>query len=202
MKKKLALFDFDGTLIAGDSLHSFLRIALPAPRLALGMAQQAPRVLAALLGMADKSRAKERLLAELFTGWNREALQEAGRTYAAKFFPRQLRPGAAQRVASYLADGFRVIIVTASMEEWVAPCAKALGAECIATRLEYREGVFTGRFATPNCIREEKVRRIQTLLDPSLSDEIHAYGDSPSDLPMLRLAQRQFYRPDYSLPLE
>lgn len=201
MNTRLALFDFDGTLIRGDSLFSFLRFAVPGPRFFLHMGGMLPRMAVARLGFMDRSITKEQLLARFFTGWRQEALAEAGAEYARTVFPGQLRQGARERVTHYLDNGFRVFVVTASLEEWVLPCAEALGAECVGTRLAYEGGVCTGRFATPNCTGEEKVRRIAALVDPRMAAVIHAYGDTESDRPMLALAHKAFYKPDYTVPL-
>lgn len=159
------------------------------------MGEVAPRMAAARLGFMERSKIKEQLLARFFKGWRQEALAEAGAEYARRIFPEQLFRGARERAAYYLDNGFRVLIVTASLEEWVLPCAEALGAECVGTRLAYEDGICTGRFATPNCTGEEKVRRIAALCDTRRASAIHAYA-------MLALAHRAFYKPDYTLPPE
>ena len=181
---------------------AFLRLTQSAPRLTAGMAKYFLPVLAAKLDFVDRSKVKEQLLAFFFSGWSKDQLNEAGARYAETIFPASLRPGARERVELYRRNGFRVIIVSASLEEWVAPCAQLLGVECIATRLEYERAFCTGHFATPNCAGEEKVRRIKACLDLGEAVEIHAYGDTPSDRPMLELAQRIFYKPEYTTQLE
>jgi phosphoserine phosphatase len=60
--------------------------------------------------------------------------------------------------------------------------------------LEFVEGKFSGRFATPNCNGQEKVNRIKEYLNPEDYNPIFAYGNSSGDKPMLDMADHGFYR--------
>ena len=69
------------------------------------------------------------------------------------------------------------------------------GIELIATKLEFKAGKLTGKFATNNCYGAEKSHRIKELFDLELYDYIYAYGDSRGDKEMLALADESFYKP-------
>ncbi len=191
----LALFDFDGTLTRADTMFAFARHAVGLPRFALGMAALTPALVAHALGLLPAARAKERFLARFFGGWPASRLAEAGRLFCREVLPGTMRPGALERVAWHRARGDRILVVSASCEAWLAPFCEAHGLELVATRLEVRDGLVTGRLASANCNGVEKVNRIRALLDPAGYAEIHAYGDSPGDRPMLDLATERHWRP-------
>ena len=50
-----------------------------------------------------------------------------------------------------------------------------------------------GAFATPNCNREEKARRIRAAFDLQQFASIIAYGNSSGDAAMFALAQEAWY---------
>lgn len=88
--------------------------------------------------------------------------------------------------------GDRVVVVTASMLQWVKPWCESHGvAEVLATEPEIDSctSTLTGRFATPNCHGEEKMRRVRALVGEPGGYEIWAYGDSHGDDAMLEAAR-------------
>lgn len=191
--RSLTLFDLDGTLISCDSLWSFLTFTLSPLALASGLFRLALPLCPLIPGFS-RDRAKERLLAHFYAGWSRERLEAAGEQLAERLIPDRLFPGVEQAIQEYVQKGFRVIVVSASPEIWSAPCAARLGAECIGTLLEFENGIFTGKFSSPNCTGEEKVLRVKSCIPEAADREIHAYGNSSGDLPMLRMANQSFYR--------
>ncbi|HEY0274315.1 MAG TPA: HAD-IB family phosphatase, partial [Chitinophaga sp.] len=94
-----------------------------------------------------------------------------------------------EAIQEHLAAGHRVIVVTASAEEWVRPFCQGMGIEVIGSRMETdAEGRLTGKLLGLNCNGEEKVCRIKAQVDLSAYTSIYAYGDSSGDRPMLALA--------------
>jgi len=85
-------------------------------------------------------------------------------------------------------------MVTASLDTWTKPFADKFGMKLIATKAEFKNGVFTGNFATPNCNGEEKVKRIKKEISGKKFDKIIAFGDTVSDKPMLSWADEGHYR--------
>ena len=191
----LALFDMDGTLTRDDTMLAFirfrsgpwryLRMLLPAGILhALGRIRVIP---------ADAG--KRRLMRAAFAGVaTSDVLRDAER-FAKDELPGLMREGALERLRWHVQEGHRTIIVTASSTAWLQPWLAAASLEVIATGLEVRNGRYTGELSTPNCKGEEKVRRLREILDPSLYERIYAYGDTPSDRPMLALSTDACYAP-------
>jgi phosphoserine phosphatase len=105
-----------------------------------------------------------------------------------------------------------VVVVSASIDRWVKPFFEP-SVIIIGTQIETRDGFLTGRFATPNCYGEEKVRRLRqlfpelafggishsSLLAPRSSKNprplVIAYGDSRGDRELLQLADEAHYKP-------
>jgi phosphoserine phosphatase len=82
-----------------------------------------------------------------------------------------------------------VFICTAATQGTADMLAHVLGFDGAAgSRLEARDGVYTGRFDGPFCYREGKPLRMQELAEARGLDleASWAYSDSASDLPMLR----------------
>jgi phosphoserine phosphatase len=65
----------------------------------------------------------------------------------------------------------------------------------IASRMEVKDEMITGKIDGRNCHGEEKKRRIQEAFDLSAYQEIYCYGDTKGDKPMLSLATSAFYKP-------
>lgn len=193
--RDLALFDFDGTITGADTLFHFLRFAVPGPRFVLGAVLLSPVLAAYKLGLMGNARAKTLVLAHFFKGLSRAEFRARGAAFAAQVLPGLIRPKALARIREHQARGDRVLVVSASLSDWVGGWCAAQGLELAATEAEVLDGRLTGRLATPNCHGPEKVRRIRALLDPAAYARIHAYGDSAGDREMLALAHEPHFRP-------
>lgn len=189
------MFDFDGTLTRRDTLFAFLFFAkgfFPA----LGVVLKcSPWLGLALLFPPLRSTTKERLLSVAFKGWPQVRLVDKGVAFCKKRLPGLLRPAGMAALHQHRADGHVCALVTASMDWWTAPFAAQHGLTLISTQGEVAGGVFTGKFAVPNCIGPEKVNRIRAVFDPGSFSRVIAYGDSNGDRAMLALAQEAHYKP-------
>ena len=106
-----------------------------------------------------------------------------------------LRPLAMQKLNWHKQNGDKIVIVSASLEKYLAPWREKNGFELIASRLEVRDERITGNLAGLNCHGKEKVRRIKEKYDLLGFNKICAYGDTKGDLPMIDLAHESFYKP-------
>jgi HAD superfamily hydrolase (TIGR01490 family) len=101
-----------------------------------------------------------------------------------RIYPRML-----QRAYDHQEAGAPVYIVTAALQEMADVLARVLVFDGgIGSRLEARDGVYTGRAGGPFNYREGKVASIRELAEREGFDlaACWAYSDSESDLPMLR----------------
>jgi len=190
---RLALFDLDGTLLAGDTdvlWCVFLVETGVLERETFGVANR---------DVAERY-ARGAISADEFAGFYAATL--AGRSAAAwapvrdRFVRAEIEPriGSAARalVAQHRDAGERLVLTTATNRFLAAPIAASLGIdELIATELEIAaNGDFSGRTAGIVNMRAGKVARIAAWLDaqhlpPAALDAATFYSDSVNDLPLL-----------------
>jgi phosphatidylglycerophosphatase C len=200
--KRIAFFDFDGTITTRDTLLEFIRYSKGIPRFYLGFLLTSPWLVAYKIKLISNQRAKERVLRYFFNHTPLDQFEQTCKAFAREDLPALLRPKALQEIARLKAAGATVVIVSASPENWIRDWTSSIGAELLATRLEttpdkkndktYR---LTGRIFRTNCHGDEKVRRIREAYDLVEYNEIYTYGDSGGDRPMLKLGTASFYRP-------
>lgn len=197
MLKTYALFDFDGTLIRGDSI---ILLCLYARRKGWVGARYLLGAAWAALGYGLKTlppeRAKERALAFL-AGLDRAELDARVAAFYADVLKPRLRPEGVMQVRRHVAAGHAVLLVSASSAFYLEPLRQELGlTDIVATRWDTdAAGALTGRVCGENCRGLQKALRLAEYLaskgdrlDPATSC---AYGDSYGDLPMLRLCGRK-----------
>jgi HAD superfamily hydrolase (TIGR01490 family) len=186
-RRALALFDFDGTLVHGDSIVAFVRFAR-----ARGIIKRREFAAACLYGaltalrLTDAARAKGKALSFL-SRMTPEAADALCRQFAEQALLPALYPQGLEAMQRHADAGDTVLIVTASPERYMRALAGALPVhEIIATR----QG--TDGAITQNCRGEAKADRIREwlALNRITADfaASHAYGNSTGDLPMLRMA--------------
>jgi HAD superfamily hydrolase (TIGR01490 family) len=159
------------------------------------MAALSPMLVAYKLGLIPNYRAKQYMLSYFFKGMPEERFKEIAEDYSLRHIDTIVRPKAMERIAWHKAQGHRVVVVSASLECWLKPWCDENGLELLATRLEMKDGIVTGRLLTRNCYGPEKVNRIKERYNLDDYDTIYAYGDSRGDKEMLALADKPHYKP-------
>ena len=186
----VAAFDFDGTLVAGDSLMAFLRRACGTEATVRALTAQVRPVAGSLArsGHPDRDAAKARILAALLAGRELANLVPVAEAYAAHLV-RKVRPHMLARLARHRGAGHRTVIVSASPELYLGPVGRLLDVDTVlATRLEVGpDGRLTGALEGSNCRGPEKAARLRAWLDGTPT-WLHAYGDSRGDTDLLAMA--------------
>lgn len=190
----IAFFDFDGTITNTDSLFRFIRFSKGNFRFFAGLLVTSPVFLLYLLKLMPNDRAKEMVLGWFFKGTSERELLAQGRKFADQVIPHVIRAEAQEALDFHRREGDVVVVVTASLSCWIKPWCDVQGFSLLASEPEFRNGVFTGRFAGKNCHGEEKVVRIQAAYDLTAFGKIYAYGDSSADREMLNLADVKFLK--------
>lgn len=186
MKQKLALFDFDGTMIKGDSISGFVSLMvrlrlLPIPKLL--------RLLWNTLLWKTGKLPVEAVKSQALSPLNQLSRGEAG-VLCRKFTLEKLVPNlyqdALDTMKQHAAAGDLVLIVSASPLCYLQHLKEKLPVtHIIGTLTNDRYEV------TANVVRGEKRKQIKSWLhdsgiDPDWANSC-AYGDSASDLVMLGL---------------
>lgn len=193
MKEGICFFDFDGTLTCKDTLADFAIYALGKKKFYLAVFKSLPYIAVWKTGLISSSKAKEILFGHLFKGIPFSTFQSLGESYAERI-DEITRPDVIEILQNHLCSRHKAVIVSASISDWLRPWAVRHGFErVIATEAQIDDyGQLTGRFATPNCVKQEKVRRILAHYPDVKEYESWAYGDSGSDRPMLALVNHGF----------
>jgi phosphatidylglycerophosphatase C len=171
------VYDFDKTIYRGDSSVDFFRhCAVKYPRTILSMIAVLPWFLLMLLGLADKTRVKQRFYRYLrHVPDVREEVERFWLTHDKKlqdwYFTQKREDD---------------LIISASPEFLLKPLMQRLSMCLIASRVEAETGVYDGQ----NCHGEEKVRRMREAYPEVQIDSF--YSDSKSDSPLARLARAAY----------
>ena len=184
-KAKLFAFDFDGTLTTRDTLIEFIRYACGTARFLLGFLLYSPLLVMMKLRLYSNGKAKQKVFAHFFKGMTIEAFNTLCQDFASTH-RHLLRLEVVSQLEQALSEGAEVLIVSASIDNWVQPFFPKV--KVLGTQIEVIDGRLTGRFLTPNCYGQEKVRRILTLHPDRSAYHLTAYGDSQGDRKMLAFA--------------
>lgn len=195
MKKRLVLFDFDGTITTKDTFIEFLIFYNGMSKFIAGMAVMSPYLGLFALKLIPNWKAKQRVIRYFLGGESVDVLKQKCEEFSEKILPSLIRPGALQTINQYKSENSVVAVVSASAEDWVQPWCRKNNLLCIATQLEVENGKVTGNLCGPNCYGPEKVNRIQKQFILKEFDEIVAYGDSSGDKEMFGIAHQYHYKP-------
>ena len=189
-------FDFDGTLTRRDTLVEFIRYVKGDKEFLKCFLRYSPQLVAMKLGLYPNWKVKRQVFSYCFAGMKEEMFNDFSTRFA-QAKSSLMRPAGVEKIRSLLQDDCQVVIVSASVENWVRPFFGDLSdaIQFLCTRVEVKDGVLTGRFLTKNCFGKEKVARLRTLYPNRRAIELTAYGDSRGDREMLDYANEGYYRP-------
>jgi phosphatidylglycerophosphatase C len=195
VKKEIAFFDFDGTITTKDTLLEFIKFSKGSRQFFLGFLLTSPYLIAYKLKIISNQSAKEKVLRFFFHDMPVDVFNTYCSEFSKNVLPRLMRPGALNEIRRLQNDGYLVVVVSASPENWIQPWANEISVQLLASKLEVKENKVTGKILGKNCHGEEKVRRINECYTLSDYQHIIAYGDSTGDKPMLKLAKTSFFKP-------
>jgi HAD superfamily hydrolase (TIGR01490 family) len=190
----LALFDFDGTVTTKGTYPGFVRFAVRSRRKVVGGIILSPLIVGYRGGMVSDRAIRKALSKIGFWGEEPERLRWLGERYAKEVLPNLIRPVAFEKITWHKARGDRVVVVSASLDVYLQPWCRSLGADVICTELEVSDGRLTGRYLGGDCSGETKARRIRERYCLDDYKTIYAYGDTEEDRQMLEMANRKFFR--------
>ena len=186
--RKLAIFDLDDTLIAGDSDHAWIEFLL---RRGLAGEDAEARNRHFLqqyrAGELDISAWLQFCLAPL-ASLPQAMLQSLRLEFMDEVIrPLQL-PAAIALLDMHRRQDAELLIITSTNRFVAEPIAAALNVpQLLATEPEQRDGRYTGRTTGAHCHREGKLLHLAAWLDGRGFELKHscAYSDSHNDLPLL-----------------
>ena len=186
---RIAAFDFDGTITREDSFLAFLRFVGGSAHLYAVLCYYAPLLILMRLHLYANHKAKEKVFAHYFKHMALTDFDNLCRAFFEQQGERLIRPKMQQQIQYHRQKGDKVVIITASLENWVQHFADHIGADAlIATQPEIADGRLTGKFSTANCYGQEKVTRLLQRFPDRKQYYLIAYGDSRGDRELLQLA--------------
>lgn len=194
-KPVVAVFDFDGTITYVDSFLPFLRHVSGFFGFWVGMFCLSPVLAMHAAGVIKNWQAKEKFLSWFLMGRKPADLNEPSADFSSTRLKLLINPIAMEKVQWHRDQGHRLLLLSASLELYLRHWTDANGFEkVLGTRLDEKGGKITGRIAGNNCHGEEKIHRLKEELGDFSNFEIHSYGDSRSDKPLLNQVDHAGYR--------
>ncbi len=196
-KARIALFDLDGTLTWRDTLLPFLfgyALRHPARWRRLW---RLPPALYRFLRDRDRGSLKSRMIGMVMGGEPRDRIEAWAQYFVDSLRRgRVFRPAALAVLEEHRAAGDHLILLSASPDLYVPRIGRLLGFErTLCTEVRWRVGPsgadrLDGALLTANRRGEEKSRCLAGLRAEYGGLPVTAYGNSASDLPHLREADR------------
>lgn len=191
MQKCYALFDFDGTLIRGDSIVSFCFYAHRHGWMKTGtLLKSAVLSVLYLCHLTTAQKSKQAALAFL-AGHSEKEVSAFAESFCRDVLLPHLYADGKKEIEKRISEGCEVWLVSASPAFYLEPLAKHLHVDVvIGTRLHVDEnGMHTGLLFGENCRGIEKPLRLAEVL-AARGDMLDyagswAYGDTAGDAPML-----------------
>jgi len=188
-----AIFDFDGTIIAGYSATVFLQDALTRGELKPNELYELTRAMTGFgLGNMGFS-ALMAVHAQYLEGRSEAEYSRNSERLFRKKIARLIYPETRELIAAHKAMGHTVAIVSSATPYQVEPAARDLDIDHVfSTRLEVKDGAFTGAVVKPTCFGEGKVQAAMALAEATGADleQSFFYSDSSDDIQLLEYIGR------------
>lgn len=183
-----AFFDFDGTLMAGFSATEFLKEQVKRGAISVADLVETFATIGSFslgnIGFSGLMTASARLL----KGIPELSYYEFGEEVYEKQIAALIYPESRALVSAHLDKGHTVAIVSSATPYQIAPAARDLDIEHVmCSRLEVRDGEFTGDIVRPLCWGRGKVTAAESLAAQHGVDldQSFFYTDSDDDLALL-----------------
>ena len=194
--KQIVAFDFDGTITNRDTLLEFIKFAKGKTAFYLGFLLHLPWLLAMKCHLYPNWKTKQMIFSYFFKGVNLDEFDAVCYRFFMERGENLLYQDAVKQIKQHLYRGDKIVVISASIDNWVKPFAESLGInQVLGTQLELSgTGHLTGRFATANCYGEEKVKRLLQLYPDRTQYRLVVYGDSRGDKELLAFSDGSYYK--------
>lgn len=188
-----AFYDLEGTLISTNLVHTLGFYARRQSTLARSLKMSTATVLSIPV-FAITDQYSRKVFNDLYFKRYKGQSEDRLRYFAQELFEEVIKPavfpGTYELIEKSRNLGLRQIVITGALDLSVKPLMEHLNiTEYVTNRLEFVNGVATGRLLPPVMAAATKASWIRTYSERegiSLSDS-YAYTDSMSDLPMLSI---------------
>ncbi|MDD2518491.1 MAG: HAD family hydrolase [Bacilli bacterium] len=193
--KKIAIFDFDGTITFKDSFNSFLIYTFGYFKFTKGMIRNSLSIIKYILKLKSNSEMKEKIFTYFYKNIQYDKYLNDCILYSHNKLPSIIRPDMLNLIYKYKEENVKLIILSASFKEWIEPWAKKKGFyKIICSEFSVNNGLVEGVITEDkSCYGLNKVNMLMSKV-PNLKEHyIIAYGDSKSDKYFMDLANEKYY---------
>jgi phosphatidylglycerophosphatase C len=189
--RKIALFEFDGTLTHGDSLPLYLREVTGWWQTCLGFMKAIILITFQGVGYAPDYRTaiKEKWIRFIMHNVSIEHAEAAAERLKGRIVWRQAM---VERLKWHKTQGHTIAIATGALDNYIHVLLSDLLVDVVlATKLDIQNNTFTGELLGPNCVRNAKTECVKNWLAGQEYSESWGYGNMPHDKGMLALCTHQ-----------
>jgi HAD superfamily hydrolase (TIGR01490 family) len=189
---RLVFFDLDGTISRRDTLLPYVTgFLLRRPWRAWRLLVLLPHLAAFVAGRGDRGILKGELVHAGMGGASADEVARWTEAFLPRLFARGLHPDAVAAIDAHRRAGDHLVLMSASVDLYVPEIARRLGFdETVCSGVRWQSGALDGHLATPNRRDEEKARCFREVAARHPGLPTVAYGNTESDLPHMRLADR------------
>jgi len=198
-KKKIALFDFCGTIVPFQSASAYIEFvatnyAGPIRKFYVSFIKLSRRLhILGLIIRLSKGRINDKLLLlKSLKGFDFELLDTAAERFYNEIIKPNIIPEVIEELKKRQQDGYRIAIVSGAFDIYLKFFAKEYKInDVVSSKLDFYNNVFTGRLSGLDCMVENKVKELDSLFS---RQDLYciAYSDSQSDIAMLRWADEGY----------
>lgn len=186
-----AFYDLEGTLVSSNLVHTLGFYARHQPGIVSSIKKSAATLVSLPL-FAITDQYSRKVFNDLYFKRYKGESEDRLRYFAHDLFETVLKPavfpGTYELLEKSRSLGLRQVVVTGALDISIKPLMEHLGiTEYVSNRLEFVNGIATGRLLPPVMAAATKASWIRTYAEREgigLGDS-YAYTDSMSDLPML-----------------
>ena len=183
-----ALFDFDGTIIAGYSATALLQEKFKRREMGLEEIIETANVMSQYTMGSIGFSGLMIGAAKFMKGVTEESFREFGEELYVRHIARKVYPETREIIRAHQAKGHTVAIVSSATIYQIEPTARDLDIDHIlCSQYEVVNGEFTGNIIRPLCFGEGKVLAAEKLAAETGADleQSYFYSDSSDDLQLL-----------------
>lgn len=192
-KLRLAIFDFDDTLFLGQShVHFLSYVESKLPFFKLLYCKLRKRLVFKTL----TDQAKKDFLLEPFKGYSTEMFEEMAFLFYKDIVIKRLNRSILERYLEHKSSGYMVIIASGGFDIYLKFFEQEFNADLlISTKLEFKDGYFTGKIQGEEILSERKALMVSRMLGSVEVDWLSSfvYSDHVSDIPLFNLVGNKIF---------
>ena len=190
--QKLAIFEFDGTVIEGNSMFLFFReVSGGAIPYIWGLLSTSGIAMCRALRLCSKKTYYQHLTRHFLRGMTREEINAASRQFLF-VLNKSVRGKVIAGIQKRRLDNYRMVLMSEGLADVIRPWAAQFGiSDVMARELEYdADGRFTGSFAKTDDGLADLESTLQNKLNAMRSDEVLAVSRRRKNAYLEKIATR------------